>query len=72
MAAPKLIDIDYDGPQKIDRYDLVAEIASGGMRPDRDGPPDRDRGGGGDGFDEDVEDIPDLGNEPPIGIGDDE
>lgn len=31
MAAPKLIDTDYDGPQKIDRYDLVAEIASGGM-----------------------------------------
>ncbi|HEX4475674.1 MAG TPA: serine/threonine-protein kinase [Polyangiaceae bacterium] len=31
MAAPKLIDIHYDGPQKIDRYDLVAEIASGGM-----------------------------------------
>lgn len=31
MAAPKLIDTDYDGPQRIDRYDLVAEIASGGM-----------------------------------------
>lgn len=31
MAAPKLIDDDYDGPQRIDRYDLVAEIASGGM-----------------------------------------
>ncbi len=31
MAAPKLIDNHYDGPQKIDRYDLVAEIASGGM-----------------------------------------
>jgi eukaryotic-like serine/threonine-protein kinase len=31
VAAPKLIDVDYDGPQKIDRYDLVAEIASGGM-----------------------------------------
>jgi serine/threonine protein kinase len=31
VAAPKLINVDYDGPQKIDRYDLVAEIASGGM-----------------------------------------
>ena len=31
VAAPKLIDPDYDGPQRIDRYDLVAEIASGGM-----------------------------------------
>jgi len=31
VAAPKLIDTDYDGPQRIDRYDLVAEIASGGM-----------------------------------------
>jgi serine/threonine-protein kinase len=31
VAAPKLIDVDYDGPQRIDRYDLVAEIASGGM-----------------------------------------
>ncbi len=31
MAAPKLIDVNYDGPQRIDRYDLVAEIASGGM-----------------------------------------
>ncbi|HVU01555.1 MAG TPA: serine/threonine-protein kinase [Polyangiaceae bacterium] len=31
MAAPKLIDTNYDGPQRIDRYDLVAEIASGGM-----------------------------------------
>lgn len=31
MAAPKLIDAQYDGPQRIDRYDLVAEIASGGM-----------------------------------------
>jgi serine/threonine-protein kinase len=31
VAAPKLIDVHYDGPQKIDRYDLVAEIASGGM-----------------------------------------
>ncbi|HEX4338934.1 MAG TPA: serine/threonine-protein kinase [Polyangiaceae bacterium] len=31
MVAPKLIDTNYDGPQRIDRYDLVAEIASGGM-----------------------------------------
>ena len=31
MVAPKLIDVNYDGPQRIDRYDLVAEIASGGM-----------------------------------------
>lgn len=31
MAAPKLIDVNYDGPQRIDRYNLVAEIASGGM-----------------------------------------
>src|SRR5204862_4521479 len=31
VAAPKLIDTTYDGPQRIDRYDLVAEIASGGM-----------------------------------------
>ncbi|HVW29376.1 MAG TPA: serine/threonine-protein kinase [Polyangiaceae bacterium] len=31
MVAPKLIDLNYDGPQRIDRYDLVAEIASGGM-----------------------------------------
>jgi eukaryotic-like serine/threonine-protein kinase len=31
VAAPKLIDVNYDGPQRIDRYDLVAEIASGGM-----------------------------------------
>ena len=31
MAAPKLIDTTYDGPQRIGRYDLVAEIASGGM-----------------------------------------
>ncbi|MBM4362607.1 MAG: serine/threonine protein kinase, partial [Deltaproteobacteria bacterium] len=31
MAAPKLLDVGHDGPQRIDRYDLVAEIASGGM-----------------------------------------
>ena len=31
MAAPKLIDVTYEGPQRIGRYDLVAEIASGGM-----------------------------------------
>jgi serine/threonine-protein kinase len=31
VVAPKLIDVNYDGPQRIDRYDLVAEIASGGM-----------------------------------------
>ncbi len=31
MAAPKLIDVSHDGPQRIGRYDLVAEIASGGM-----------------------------------------
>jgi serine/threonine-protein kinase len=31
LVAPKLIDVNYDGPQRIDRYDLVAEIASGGM-----------------------------------------
>jgi tRNA A-37 threonylcarbamoyl transferase component Bud32 len=31
VAAPKLIDDNYEGPQRIDRYDLVAEIASGGM-----------------------------------------
>ncbi|HEX7672122.1 MAG TPA: serine/threonine-protein kinase [Polyangiaceae bacterium] len=31
MAAPKLIDVNYEGPQRIDRYDLIAEIASGGM-----------------------------------------
>jgi serine/threonine-protein kinase len=31
LVAPKLIDTNYDGPQRIDRYDLVAEIASGGM-----------------------------------------
>jgi serine/threonine-protein kinase len=31
VAAPKLIDLDHDGPQRIDRYELVAEIASGGM-----------------------------------------
>ncbi len=42
------------------------------IRPDREGAPDRDRDRGGDGFDDDVEDIPDLGNEPPIGAGDDE
>ena len=39
------------------------------MRPDREGPPDRDRGG--DSFDDDVDDVPDLGNEPPIGMEDD-
>jgi tRNA A-37 threonylcarbamoyl transferase component Bud32 len=31
VAAPKLIDVNYEGPQRIDRYDLIAEIASGGM-----------------------------------------
>jgi serine/threonine-protein kinase len=31
VAAPKLLDVNHDGPQRIDRYDLVAEIASGGM-----------------------------------------
>jgi len=31
VAAPKLLSVEHDGPQRIDRYDLVAEIASGGM-----------------------------------------
>lgn len=31
MVAAKLIDVGEEGVQRIDRYDLVAEIASGGM-----------------------------------------
>jgi serine/threonine-protein kinase len=31
VSQPKLLEIGTDGPLRIDRYDLVAEIASGGM-----------------------------------------
>ncbi|HMR11654.1 MAG TPA: hypothetical protein PKA88_37995, partial [Polyangiaceae bacterium] len=31
MVAAKLIDVRLEGRQHIDRYELVAEVASGGM-----------------------------------------
>jgi len=74
VVAPEDVKFEHaEAPVEPEEEDSQARILGlEDMRPEREGPPDRDRDRG-EGFDEDADgEFPDLGNEPPIGLGDDE
>jgi small subunit ribosomal protein S6 len=71
VVAPEDVKFEHaEAPAEPEEEDSRARILGlEDTRPERESPPDR----GGDSFDEDADgEFPDLGNEPPIGLEDDE